>query len=559
MDFTEIIRLIHKAGFPSVDDFIKRRALPILFVTLVLFIVTLYLFLGQGNLIAIPFIVLVLGIIAIPGYAQIGYEVKSTNIQENIHLFITYISAISTTGLGRVKLFDEAAKREEYGEITKTIQKILYLAKDWGLGFTKTCRMVSNMVPSRILSEFLDRLSTALDFGEDIDKFLRDEQYAVMDEYEIEYKKALKLLDMLQDIYSSLLVSAAFVVACAILLPFVIGYPLEQLLIMSFIFLITVDAIILVFVECFIPKERICHNLSIKAPEHELMITSFKFLVSLSIFLFVILFALDRFSFPLILSISITPLGIVGYLAGREERAVIKRDNEFSGFIRSLGGSLSVKGGALIGTLHSLRIHDFGALNECIERLYRRLKLGTDKMASWKYFAGESGSMKIHEFCSIFADVDRLGGDPEVASKIISDNFTRLMDLRKLRLHSASSLRGVFYGSLVALAGTIYGSFETTSIITGKINAIMGELSGSDGAVSMVTSLFMMPGALDIEFLNDALFIIIVVQAAFTAYLIKIVDGGSRYYALFDLSIMVWVLLGVRLLIEKTMGGIFAF
>ena len=167
--------------------------------------------------------------------------------------------------------------------------------------------------------------------------------------------------------------------------------------------------------------------------------------------------------------------------------------------------------------------------------------------------------MKIHEFCSIFADVDRLGGDPEVASKIISDNFTRLMDLRKLRLHSASSPRGVFYGSLVALAGTIYGSFETTSIITGKINAIMGELSGSDGAVSMVTSLFMMPGALDIEFLNDALFIIIVVQAAFTAYLIKIVDGGSRYYALFDLSIMVWVLLGVRLLIEKTMGGIFAF
>jgi len=54
-------------------------------------------------------------------------------------------------------------------------------------------------------------------------------------------------------------------------------------------------------------------------------------------------------------------------------------------------------------------------------------------MVTWAYFSGESGSQLIYEFCNIFVDVTKLGGDPEKACEIISENFPRLLHLRKLR------------------------------------------------------------------------------------------------------------------------------
>jgi len=141
-------------------------------------------------------------------------------VHENIHLFITYIGAIASLDVSRVRVFTEAGKKEEYGEITKTINRIIYLAKDWELGFAKTCRKIASIEPSIIFSEFLDRLAAALDFGEPLDLFLFKEQRAVMDEYEMEYKKSLEWMDTLRDMYSSLMIAGAFVFVGAILLPF---------------------------------------------------------------------------------------------------------------------------------------------------------------------------------------------------------------------------------------------------------------------------------------------------------------------------------------------------
>ena len=48
-------------------------------------------------------------------------------------------------------------------------QKILYLAKQWNLGYAKTCRMIAKISPSAIFADFLDRMAAVLDFGEDLE------------------------------------------------------------------------------------------------------------------------------------------------------------------------------------------------------------------------------------------------------------------------------------------------------------------------------------------------------------------------------------------------------
>ena len=547
--------IINYAGL-TFEDFLKKRVFPAIMLSLFLSALTFFIFHDKGILVIVPFFILILGFFAAPLYLFILYEKKRVEIDSTIHLFITYIGAIASLGIPRGKLFEEASKKEEYGEITNIIKRIYYLARCWGLGFAKSCRKISRFVPSRVFSEFLDRFSAALDFGEPLDVFLWEEQKAVMDSYEVEYKKSLRWLEVLQDIYTSLLISFAFVVVCAILLPFVIEYSMLDLLAIAFFFLLLVDFILLLFVKSFIVGHKISHNLKIKCKERLRLEKVFRALIPLVVLLAIILIGLNFFSLDMSLTLAITPLLLVGIVAKLEENAILSRDNEFPAFIRSLGGAMSARGGSIIGTLESLRVHDFGVLNEHIEALYRRLKLGTNKSEAWEYFSGETGSHMIYEFSCIFIDVLNLGGDVLKASEIISNNFTRILDLRKLRLQMVSGLRGIFYGSVIAVAGTVFIGLESAHILYKTFSGMVSSL-GSEEITSMVANIVSIPKLADIPTLESAIFIILLIHAAFTAILIKMLDGGNKYAAFLDFVIMTWLIFLTKIVIEVCSSYIF--
>lgn len=137
------------------------------------------------------------------------------------------------------------------------------------MGFAKTCRKIASIEPSIIFSEFLDRLAAALDFGEPLDLFLFKEQRAVMDEYEMEYKKSLEWMDTLRDMYSSLMIAGAFVFVGAILLPFFLPYSVETLVVLTGLFFVIADVCVYIMVRSFIPKADMCHKMKIKDAEHK--------------------------------------------------------------------------------------------------------------------------------------------------------------------------------------------------------------------------------------------------------------------------------------------------
>ena len=557
------------AGYPNVDAYFKRIALPVIGISFGMFFLSLLLIVLYGHLLAmgayntvlilVSFCFVMVGILIALGYPYYGIERVKVNIHENIHYFITYVGAMSTLHLPRKNLFRLSAQRVEYGEIAKIMEKVSYLADYWNLSLVTTCRKLSTLVPSKVLGNFLDRMSAAFDFGERLDEFLRQEQAAVMEDFSTEYKQSLQTLSLIQDALVSLTIAVAFMMAISFMLPLIMGYDIYLLVGLSGIALFLIDIMSLLFIDTFITHDDICHKLPIKADEYlQVKKIILPVLGFVSIMLPILLWFRPIDMTNILVSVSLTPLAVIGYYGMRLENSVLDKDQAFPAFVRSLGGSMSARGGSLYGTLGPLRIHEFGVLNEPVERLYRRLMVRCDKFRSWMFFAGETGSSMIERFGSIFIEIINLGGDPEEASKLISHNFIRIISLRELRRQLASSVKGVYYGTLIGVAGAAFASLRMVGILDNTFKKSFAAIASTPSVSSLTQGLLPTIGEINLPLVEDMLFIILLIHCAFSAYSVKMVDGGTRYAAFLDFVIMMWFLTLVAIAVPALFEFVFS-
>jgi archaeal flagellar protein FlaJ len=566
MDYEEAVRL---AGYPNLDTFFRKIFLPVAAAGFALgmssfLLVWMYggafdLGAAQPMLLLIPLTIIVLALAGPLAYPYYGIERIKVNIHENIHYFITYAGSLSTLHVKRRQLFRFASQRVEYGEIAKVMEKVSYLSDYWNLGLVKTCRKLSTLVPSKILGNFLDRMSAAFDFGERLDVFLLNEQSAVMEDYATEYKQSLETLSIIQDALVSLTIAVAFMMTIAFMLPLIMGYDIYVLVALSGMVLLLVDLFSIIFIDSFITHDTICHRLPIKPPEYKQM----KALVAPVILLCLVLLAVLLYFQPLpwtpiLVSIALSPLAIIGWMASRMESMVIGKDQAFPAFMRSLGGSLSARGGSLVGTIGPLRIHEFGVLNESVRRLYARLRIRCDKFQSWMYFAGETGSNMIEKFGSIFIQVINLGGNAEKASIIISDNFIKLLSLRERRLQLAGSVRGVYYGTLLGIAGATYSTLRMVGLMDATFKKSFAAIAQTPSVSTLTQGILPSIGDINMPVVENILFVILLIHVAFCAYSVKMVDGGSKYCAFQDFVIMLWLVALTAVMVPASFDFMFS-
>lgn len=533
-----MVNYIFDGGFKSYTEYLVKLVAPVFSITFMLFMLTLFFF---SLPIYVPFIILFLGIAVIVAYPFIIYEQRKIDIHEKIHLFITYAGTLATLKINRTMLFQKISEEKEYGELRHVAERIIYLAKSWNLGYAKTCRKIAKLSPSSIFRDFLDRLAAVLDFGEDLEVFLVEEQDAVMDDFANEYKQSIQNIRLLEDVFISLTISIAFAMSAALLLPLLVGVSIMTIVQYSLLGLVFMDILLIVLIKGFIPTDKICHDLDIIDEGTKRIIKSFIIVTPISFLISGILLYLDFLPFLFNLAIGFTPLLIVGIYATQEENEVFRRDKAFPAFIRAVGGTASTKGGSITSSLAALRVHDFGVLNPMLIAVYRRLKIGSDRFRSWLYFAGETGSNLINYFIHIFVKSIYLGGDGIKISEIISKNFSRLLALRKLRLQLASGLRGALYGALLGFITTIYMSTAITQLLSGMFNSALSSAQSQEGMADMVGSIIPSIPAIDMVQVNLYIGLIVIFHALVSSFIIKIVDGGNKYGALFDFVIMVWI------------------
>jgi flagellar protein FlaJ len=506
-------------------EYVKKYALPVVALG-AMFPVLLSLILGDllPSLVKIVLYLIPVALLFLMALYPITYlEGRKRQIDDNIHYYVTELGVLSTARMSRKDLMGKVSENEAYGFLAEETAKIHMLMDKWNLSFSKACRFIAQRTPSWLFADFLDRFAHAVEAGEDIETFLRSEQKVVMNDFDTMYKDALHSIDMITELFVSLLMSLIFIVSFAIILPVIMGIDSTMLMLGSLFIFVISEVAMVYFAKLKVPKDRIWHTLDIETRADRAIKNTFPVSLGACGVVALVVFLLGIFPTNVMLAMIITPLLITGRVASREENMIKRKDNNFASFIRSLGATAGARGGMINESLRELTAHDFGPLSQEISDLYKRLTTRINKMRSWEYFAAGTGSNLIERFGSIFAEGTHIGGKPEVIGEIIGDNFMHITSLRKLRYSSSSSLIGTLYGLTAGIAFTLYLSVVIMDMLT-KVFTTSNIPAGMDIGLSLSAA-----ESIDIGIINLFVTVMMLIHAALSSVLIRIVDGGHIF------------------------------
>ncbi len=524
-------------GISDLKTYLMKYFLPVFLLDFLILFVFLFAF--EDFYMTILGLVLFFSILAgLFVYPYILLDKQSKNIEQDLHYFITYAGALSTVNADRKDLFKDLSEKTRYKEISKMFKKILYLVENIRLDFSTSCYKVANLIKTPHFSKFLERMGIALSFEGNISKFFMDEQKFIMYSYEIIYKEGLERIKLIQEMFVSLILAFAFILSTILLLPFMTGISSVLFLRLGILFIIVLDISIIIFISYFLPKDKIYHNLGFDDGRKKVLIVFFTTL-SISIFLAPFILSFENLNFMLKFAIIFSPLFITGFIANREEKKVLNREQMFPPFIRSLGDVQQSKGGTLTTTIETLLPHNFGILNDLLIKVYKRLKITADKFNSWYYFSKDSGSALINEFVDIFVGVVYRGGSPAKAGELISDNMTTINGLRDMRKEFTSTLKGSIYGTYFGISLTLYISLLVSALLFNIFNSMTNGISGL--AFEVLSGILPTSLSNTFDLSNYYIGFILIIHSLFSAFIIKEVDGGNYFCLFTDFVILVWL------------------
>ncbi|NQZ84474.1 MAG: hypothetical protein HRU03_02045 [Nanoarchaeales archaeon] len=523
-------------GLSDFKTYILKYFLPIFLLDVLILLIFV---LGFDNTYAkmLGYFVFVCVFVTLFAYPIMIIDAQTRDIEENLHFFITYAGALSTVNLERKELFTDLSEKKRYKEISNIFRKLIYLVETIKVDFASAAYKVSSILNTEHFARFLERMGIALSFNANIGSFLIGEQRVLMRAYENVYVEGLERIRTIQDLFVSLVLAFSFALAIVLLLPFLTGVDSVIFLQFGLITIVFLDMVLLVMVKFFLPADKLYHDLGME-PGRVKCWMSFGFSAIIALFVSPFILLTDV-PFMMKLAIIMTPFVFTGMYASYQEKKVKNRDVLFPAFIRSLGDVHQSKGGTLTTTIETLLPHNFGILDSMLERLYKRLKITSDKFTSWFYFSKESGSALIAEFTDIFITVVYRGGSAAIAGEIVSDNMEKINGLRDQKLEFASTLRGNVFGTFFGLALTIYISQMVAVLLMEVFTSLTSDLTGA--ALDLLAGIF--PTSMETDSSGASMYIalILLVHATISAYIVKDVDGGNKLAMFQDLVIMLWI------------------
>jgi flagellar protein FlaJ len=485
-------------------------------------------------------------------YPKIQLSQRKRQLNNRFHLLVTHMTVLSTTKIDRMEVFRTLAEEDEYGELAKEIRRIVELVDTWNQSLDDACRRRAQEVPSEPLSDFLERLAFTLSAGQSLREFLLAEQEQIIQNYKTVYESTLDNLDVLKDLYMSMILSMTFALVFAVVLPVLTGTRPT----------LTVSAVIVMYmfvqsgfymgIRGMSPYDPVWYHPEEKPSKVEKKIT-WSFYGGVGATIFLIVFSIGSFfglfpigievlipfygasmPLPLYAVIPITPLIIPGIVLNRAERRVKERDQQFPSFIRALGTTESVKQSTSSEVLSTLRQKDFGALTPQLDDLYKRLNMRIEPAQAWRYFTADCRSYLIQTFSEMYLIGRELGGDPQVLGELIAENMNETLQLRQQRTQATTTLVGLLYGITAAATFAFFIGLEVVNVLS-DMDLNLDSSSGFDASQLINVSVYNIPL---IEFL---LVIVIMFSAMLSALMIRTVDGGHKVNSYMHFVIMAWI------------------
>ncbi|MEC9119214.1 MAG: type II secretion system F family protein [Candidatus Thermoplasmatota archaeon] len=565
---------IRRLGMP-LSEYALKVVLPATVIGLLvgafIFIIASGLFTGaSGLLLALIFPLLTGGASAV--WPLIQTQRQAISIEREMHMFITRMGILSLGDAGAQSMFDILKQMGDYGALAEEVQSIETLVDRWHTNLPEAARIVGRQSPSPIWGDFLDRMAFSVEAGQPLEEFMRSEQDTFQEEFNTLYDTRLEAVDTLREIYISLTTTGMFLLVVSgihlVLFmtgtleddPWTVMVRIRWILLAALIYTLLqvfglISFMVLIPDDDLFSRNDMATNYKIKMRRAWVLATSIGVVIilitlfsSILVDFSVILENWDKYGL-LSIAIIVTPFAFPAHLVGREERAVRRRDESYPGFIRALGGTAQARSSEPSATVRALKGIDFGALNESIDQLERRLSMRIDSDHSWVWFAADANSMMVSRFIRIYLEGAQTSGEPAGVAELVSKNTTNLLSLRRRRALSSGTMQGVAFGVLVAMITSLN---ITISIVQGLGSSISGVAQGlvqTDVAgIPQMAGGFGLPVLDDSTVVEENIFLFKIIVSVLVLMMIIIlglissrIRGGGIALSIGQMISMLWV------------------
>lgn len=470
------------------------------------------------------------------------WERKRQEIDDELHLFVMRIGVLSLSSSTRASIFEIASKEKSSRSIHSELEKVRELAKSWRVSLPRALRIVSKQTPSRRLGDFFERMAYAIESDEDPKVFFRNEQEAVMEEFKSRYSTTLDRIEVVREVYISLISVTMFLNVMLVVLSMLVGinhYLMSFLIVFIFI---VVELVLWVVINGVLPREHIWYDPKphpLESKYHRQLRIWMIFGISVSVLIaLVLLFMRPTWETILLyMALASTPLLVPGIYVIREEGVIRRRDDAFGAFIRTIGSTSENKGGSASIGMKRIRWHDFGALTEQIRALYDRLRLRIDTEKAWSIFIREARSELISQFLNTYQEGISAGGSPKEVSSLLSGHFTSLSSLRKRRYLMADNFAAILYGLTVFISG---GMFMIYSVILEMLSRL-GGLETASEEIENFQPLVLLKDVAGLEFIMLASIIsVVLLHVFFSADAARRFKGSNKYALMVHVPLLLW-------------------
>ena len=503
--------------------------------------------------------------------AQVSAE--AIQIEQDMHMFMTRMGILSMGESAEKGMFDVLKEMGDYGALAHEIQAIETLVTKWHTNLPEAARIVGRQSPSAIWSDFLDRMAFSVEVGQPIGEFFTSENETFEQAYTTIYDARLEQLDTLRETFVSLTTTGLLllVVAGLHLILFQTGgeadNPFEVILRARWVLLagglfglLQIGAWYLFTL--VIPQEDLFAKHGFNTEQAIDMRRSWIFAAILATMMLMMLtgvfiafgtnILLDQWNYfgLLVIAALMSPLLAPALLIGQEEARVRRRDEAFPEFIRAFGGTAQARAQEPSAMVKALSGIDFGALDDSISNLEKRLSMRIDSDYSWDWFAADNNSMLVSRFTRVFIEGSSSTGEAGLVGDMVSQSTTSLLGLRQRRQISANVMRSVSYGLLIAM---IIALNITTSIIAGLGETIAsvaqglvdstGEVGTAAGGVDVALPALSETGGIDqnIAVFNYMGSFLVVISIVVLGLITARIRGGGTTLVLGQMIQMMWI------------------
>ncbi len=148
---------------------------------------------------------------------------KKKDLRKNLPFAINQMAAVASADLPPLTIFKIVANKNEYGEVSKELARIVNYVEVFGIDFLVAVKSVASLTPDEFFKDLLQGIILTINSGEKLDGYLKQKADEALNIYKLEIEKYNSTVSTLSDIYTAVLIAAPLLMVASMSLMQLIG------------------------------------------------------------------------------------------------------------------------------------------------------------------------------------------------------------------------------------------------------------------------------------------------------------------------------------------------